>query len=169
MKTTLAPIQEIENALRQEVYETLAHSSNKNPSIAQEPEVAYGNVLNNKLMMIQLIKAGVSYKLFKLIQKISPFTEENWAEILDLSTKSLQRYKQSAKAFKSLQSEKILEIAEVTTYGIDVFGSTEKFKLWLETPSFALSNLKPIDLIKDSYGKEIVLGELTRINYGILA
>ncbi len=60
-------------------------------------------------------------------------------------------------------------MAEVTNVGLDVFGDMEKFKLWLDTPNFALGNLKPKELLKDSYGKEMVISELTRINYGILA
>ncbi len=59
-------------------------------------------------------------------------------------------------------------MAEVTKVGLDVFEDMEKFKRWLETPNFSLGNLKPIELLKDSYGKELVMGELTRINYGIL-
>ena len=48
--------------------------------------------------------------------------------------------------------EKIIEIAEVTKVGLDVFGNVEKLKLWLDTPSYALGKLKPIKLLKDSYG-----------------
>ena len=51
--------------------------------------------------------------------------------------------------------------------GLDVFGNVEKLKLWLNTPSFALGKLKPIELLKDSYGKEMVISELHRMNYGI--
>jgi len=36
--------------------------------------------------------------------------------------------------------------------GLDVFGNVEKLKLWLDTPSYALGKLKPIKLLKDSYG-----------------
>ena len=60
-------------------------------------------------------------------------------------------------------------MAEVTKVGLDVFSSIEKFKLWLNTPSYALGKLKPIELLKDSYGKEMVISELNRINHGILA
>jgi putative toxin-antitoxin system antitoxin component (TIGR02293 family) len=69
--------------------------------------------------------------------------------------------------FKSLQSEKILELAEVTSLGAAVFDTEEQFYLWLSTPSFALGNLKPIELLKDSYGKEMVINELNRIDQGI--
>ena len=131
--------------------------------------MTFDDFLANKLAMIYLIRQGVPYSLFDSIQDYTPFTEHDWAGILDLSTKSLQRYKQSSKQFGPLQSEKIIEMAEVTNIGLDVFGDMEKFKQWLDTPNFALGKLKPIELLKDSYGKEMVIGELTRINYGILA
>jgi putative toxin-antitoxin system antitoxin component (TIGR02293 family) len=136
--------------------------------LSQKRNITYSDFLANKMLMILVIREGVPYSLFDLIQHHTPFTEDNWADFLDLSTKSLHRYKQTAKSFKPIQSEKIIEMAEVTQVGLDVFGDMEKFKLWLETPNFSLGNLKPMELLKDSYGKELVISELTRINYGIL-
>jgi putative toxin-antitoxin system antitoxin component (TIGR02293 family) len=104
-----------------------------------------------------------------LIQQQTPFSEQEWANLLNLSSKSLQRYKTSTATFKPIHSEKIIEIAEVNQAGLEVFGDMEKFRLWLQTPNFALGNMKPVELLQDSYGKEMVLAELVRINYGILA
>ena len=59
-------------------------------------------------------------------------------------------------------------MAEVTKEGLEVFGNMDKLKLWLNTPNFSLGKIKPIELLKDSYGKELVIGELTRISHGIL-
>jgi putative toxin-antitoxin system antitoxin component (TIGR02293 family) len=131
-------------------------------------DVTYSGFISDKLLIIEAIREGIPYSLFELIQHYTPFSEHDWANFLDISTKSLQRYKQSSKQFKPNQSEKIIEMAEVTNVGLDVFGDMQKFKLWLDTPNFALGNSKPLDLIKDSYGKELVISELTRINYGIL-
>lgn len=61
-----------------------------------------------------------------------------------------------------------VEMKEITSAGLEVFGEMAKFNLWLNTPNFALGSLKPKDLLKDSDGKELVLSELTRINDGIL-
>lgn len=135
----------------------------------QPNRVSFSQIFTNRLFVVQLIRAGVPYSLFDTIQSYTPFTESDWSDILDLSTKSLQRYKQASKQFKPIQSEKIMEMAEVTNVGLDVFGNMDKFKLWLDTPNFALGKLKPIELLKDSYGKEMVIGELNRIEHGIFA
>lgn len=143
-------------------------STNKRVS-AKQATISYTEFLQDKMLMIQVIREGIPYSLFELIQGQTPFTEENWAKMLDISTKSLQRYKQSNKSFKPIQSEKIIEIAEVTQLGVEVFGEMEKFKLWLHTPNFSLGKMRPVDLLNDSYGKELVMTELTHINHGILA
>ncbi len=131
--------------------------------------ITYNDFLSDKMMLIKAIHHGLPYSLFEQIQQVTPFSDEDWAQILDVSTKSLQRYKASADhTFKSIHSEKILEMAEVTHLGMEVFGSKSKFNHWLNTPSYALSRMKPIDLLMSSYGKEMVMSELIHINHGIL-
>lgn len=132
-------------------------------------KTTFRDFLEDKVLMMLVIRRGVSYSFFEKIQLFTPFSENEWAEFLDLSTKSLQRYKQADKVFRPLQSEKIIEMAEVTKNGLEVFDDMDKFKLWLETPNYALGSQKPQELLKDSYGKELVLSELTRIHHGIFA
>lgn len=156
----------IEQKLNKEV-SILFKKSSKETNVGKTGNVTYREFLSDKMMMMRAIRGGVSYSLFSLIRDVTPFSEADWAEYLDISTKSLQRYKQTSKQFKPIQSEKIIELAEVTNIGADIFGSLEKFKLWLDTPNFALGNMPPKELLKDSYGKEMVIGELTRIEHGI--
>ena len=132
-------------------------------------KVTYSDFFTNRILLTMVIREGVPYSFFSLIQNATPFSENDWAVFLDISTKSLQRYKQTLKPFRRIQSEKIIEMAEVTSVGVDVFGDMDKFKLWLDTPNFALGDLKPMSLLFDSYGKDLILTELTRINHGILA
>jgi putative toxin-antitoxin system antitoxin component (TIGR02293 family) len=159
----------IKQKLDREVSTIIKRSHIDKKFLYSKGDITYSNFLSDKMLMILVIREGIPYSLFNLIRHQTPFSENDWANFLDISTKSLQRYKQSSKSFKPIQSEKIIEMAEVTNVGLDVFGDMEKFKLWLDTPNFALGNLKPIELLKDSYGKEMVISELTRINYGILA
>ncbi len=64
-------------------------------------KLTYSKFFSNKMLMIEVIREGVPYSLFNLIQLHSPFSENDWANFLDISTKSLQRYKQTSKQFKT--------------------------------------------------------------------
>jgi len=130
--------------------------------------ITYDEFLKNRMLIVHAIREGIPYELFDLIKEITPFNEEDWASFLGISTKSLQRNKiKEDFIFKPLQSEKILELAEVTSLGNTVFDSETQFYMWLKTPSFALGNLQPIELLRDSYGKEMVVNELNKIDQGI--
>lgn len=130
--------------------------------------ISYSDFFENKMLIIHTIRKGLPYQIFDKIKDITPFTEDDWADYLNLSKKTLQRHKNESNFFfKPIHSEKIIELAEVTNYGREVFDTTEQFYTWLNTPSFALENLKPSELLKDSYGKELVMAELNRIDYGI--
>ena len=138
-------------------------------------KVAYKNMsfndfFDNKLLIVHSIRQGITFSFFEVIKKTIPFSDLEWANYLNLSIKSLQRYKLEKNfVFKPIHSEKILELAEVTQLGNDVFDSQEQFYLWLSTPSFALGNMKPMELIQDSYGKELVIDAINRIDYGIFS
>ena len=48
-----------------------------------------------------------------------------------------------------------------------MFGSQENLYQWLSRINHALGDMLPIELLKDSYGKELVIDELNRIDHGI--
>ena len=158
----------MEKKLDKEILNLLKQSIHPDMAVPLKEDLTYSDFLSNKILIVSAIRAGIPFSLFDLIRVHTPFSENDWAEILDISTKTLHRYKMSSTPFKSTQSEKIIEMSEVTKVGMDVFDDMNQFKLWLDTPNFSLGNLKPIELLKDSYGKELVIGELTRVNYGIL-
>lgn len=125
---------------------------------------------DNRMLIVHSIQQGIPHSLFQRIKEALPFTDNDWADFLNISVKSLQRYKiKKNYRFRPIHSEKIIGLAEVAHKGKETFGSFDKFYLWLHTPSFALGNMKPVDLLKNSYGKEMVVDELNRIDHGIFA
>lgn len=131
-------------------------------------ELSYTRFLSDKLLVARAVKKGVTTILFTEIKSNSPFDDKQWSNFLDINIRTLQRYrKEKNHVFKQIQSEKIFELAEVISLGNEVFDSPENFTLWLETPSIALGDNKPIDLLDTSYGKDIVISELNRIEHGI--
>lgn len=130
--------------------------------------ITFSDFFDDKMLIIHTIRKGLPYTLFNKIKTITPFSEDDWASYLDMSKRSLTRYSNDENfLFKPIHTEKIIELVEVTNFGIQVFDSLDQFYLWLNTPSYALGSLKPIELLKDSYGKDLVMAELNRIEHGI--
>lgn len=134
-----------------------------------QPLFQLKEMFNDRWKISELIREGVSYSLFDIIKSRSPFNLTDWAGFLNISYKSMLRYNQDQDTFKAIHSEKIIEIAEVTELGLEVFGNVKNFKNWMNKPSYALGGLAPRALLVDSYGKELVLRELTAIEYGLFA
>ena len=155
--------------LRRELKKYVKNTEFENQFSTLKSDLTLSGFLKNKLLIVYTIRKGIPYSIFALIKDYTPFSINDWAEYLNISGKSLTRYSQSDKTFKPIHTEKIIELAEVTNLGLEVFGDDNKFKLWLETPNYALGKQKPFELLKDSYGKEMVMGELTHIDQGILA
>jgi putative toxin-antitoxin system antitoxin component (TIGR02293 family) len=122
---------------------------------------------NTRIYPVYIIKNGIPYSVFEVISSLSPFSMQDWSEFLNMSYKSLQRHKTSNSPFKPAHSERILELTEVMSMGEEVFDDTRKFRHWLHTKNYALGNLTPMELLSSSYGKELVLSELVRVDEGI--
>lgn len=165
----MAAVMEIEKKLDKEVVSLMKEIDTHSLKSRHKESLNFADLLSDHMLKSFTIRQGIPFNFYYLITLYSPYSENDWINILDISKKSLQRYKQESRRFGHLRSEKIIEMAEVTKTGLDTFGDMEKFKHWLNTPNFALGGMKPIDLIRDSYGKDLVVGELTRINHGIFA
>ncbi|HUZ58483.1 MAG TPA: antitoxin Xre/MbcA/ParS toxin-binding domain-containing protein [Hanamia sp.] len=119
--------------------------------------------------IISTIKKGVKFSTFNSIALNSPFSLIEWSGFLNISERTMQRYKKERKSFDSNSSEKIIEIALLFKYGIEVFGNKEKFNTWLETKNVALGGIVPKELLDNTFGINLLKDELTRIEYGVLA
>lgn len=130
--------------------------------------VPLSRFFSDRMMVVDVISQGIPTSLFMSIKEMTPFSDQEWSDFLDISLKSLQRYKkESDYIFRSIHSEKIIELMEVTAVGLEVFDTGEDFAAWLNASSHALGNRRPIELLRDSYGKEMVLNELHRIDQGV--
>ncbi len=137
----------------------------------EEPIALYqaSTIQGDMYSIISRIKKGLSFKAFLNFVKNSPFNISEWASFLHLSERTMQRYKKENKTFDSLYTEKILEVSLLNQYGIDVFGSQEKFNAWLNTKNIALGGIVPKTLLDNTFGIQIIKDELTRIEHGVFA
>jgi putative toxin-antitoxin system antitoxin component (TIGR02293 family) len=139
-------------------------------NILEESKLSYGSVDDKDIFrLIDAIRVGINFPVFTSIAKQSSFTMNEWSGFLHLSERTMQRYQKGKKTFDSSSSEKIMEILLFIRFGTDVFGSSEKFTLWLETKNVALGNKKPKEFLDNTFGIGLLKDELTRIEHGILA
>ena len=135
-----------------------------------DPAVSYNSIDDiSVLSLIEMVRKGIGFRAFDKFATQSPFSYNEWSGYLHLSERTMQRYRNEEKTFDPLQSEKIIEIALFYNKGVEVFGTTEKFDLWLDTINLALGKIKPKMLLDNSFGINMLRDELTRIEYGILA
>ncbi len=139
-------------------------------SILNDALVSYQSLGNRSISsVINTVRRGVGFEAFLNLVKKSPFNIAEWSVFLHLSERTMQRYKKESKTFEPIHSEKILEIALLYQKGVEVFGNNERFDTWLTSNNIALGNVKPRDLLDNTFGISLIKDELGRIEYGVLA
>lgn len=135
-----------------------------------DPKVPYSIIeSSNVLSIIETIRQGVKFSVFENFVNRSTFSLNEWSSFLHISDRTMQRYQREKRKFEPLQSEKIIEIMLIYKKGIEVFGSEEKFNLWLNSENIYLGKTKPKEFLDNSFGLNVLKDELTKIEHGVLA
>ena len=133
------------------------------PSKLKEPVAPY-----KSLKLIPQLK-NFSYFEFKKIADSTPFTQAEWAAILHLSERTLQRYAKSNSSFAAINAERAFQIEKVLKEGKLAFGTAQNFYAWLKrNPSMLEADLS-LQSLTSLAGIEKVLTQLGRIQHGLFA
>ncbi len=124
--------------------------------------------IRNRLDMVELGSSGITKQALLNLAKYLAIPPGRLAELLPVSERTLQRYTPK-KHFDRSVSEQILRIAEVAAKGTDVFGDKEQFLKWMKSENKAFGNRTPVSLLISTFGVEMVLDELGRIEYGVFS
>lgn len=132
-------------------------------NMVEEPLGAYRSV-----RAIPSLK-DFDYHEFKKISDKAPFTQSEWAHILHLSERTLQRYAKDNGVFAPMNAERVLQIAKVLEQGKITFGKVENFYHWLKEEPFMLEGQLSLESLTSYEGIEKVLTQLMRIQHGNFA
>ncbi len=110
-----------------------------------------------------------NYKEFKKIADKVPFTQKEWADILHISERTLQRYAKENGNFNFNVADRILQIDKVIKRGIEVFGNLDKFINWIRDNPYMLEGRLSVQSLASFEGINKILTQLGRIEHGILA
>jgi putative toxin-antitoxin system antitoxin component (TIGR02293 family) len=121
------------------------------------------------LELIDVTREGIDYKTFHEFTVSFPLNISTWSKILNMSERTIQRNRRENKRLDPIHSEKLLLIILLFNKGVSVFGNTSNFLAWINSKSIPLGGVKPIDLLDNSFGINMVKDELIKIEHGVLA
>jgi len=115
---------------------------------------------------MHIVRDGVSKKDLELLKSKADLDYTMLAKALSVTRATLINKKRTQK-FNSSLSEKILGMADLYSYGFEVFEDEARFNQWMARPNKALGGQAPYDLIDNQFGREEVKNLIGRIDYGI--
>ena len=134
-----------------------------NAGKVSEPSPAYRSVKT-----LPLVK-DFTYSEFKKIAYKTPFTQAEWASMLHVSERTLQRYAKDNSSFAPINAERALQIENVLKEGKITFGKVENFYNWIKRNPYMLGGHLSFESLTSANGIERVLTQLHRIQYGLFA
>ena len=140
-----------------------AYKPNTSVSKVEEPMPVYRSI-----KVLPQVK-DFSYNEFKKIADKTPFTQAEWALILHVSERTLQRYAKNNGSFAPINAERALQIDKVIKEGKLTFGKVENFYNWLKREPYMLGGNLSFDALYSANGIERVLTQLHRIQHGLFA
>jgi putative toxin-antitoxin system antitoxin component (TIGR02293 family) len=130
---------------------------------------SYEKHLDDRYWMVEEAAAGVPASvLFDLIN-LTHLNKDFIANMLNLSTKTIDRYRHGEKRLNPASGELMLKLFSLFKKGEKVFGNSDEFQKWIEKPAYGLGYKIPKELMQTPAGIDLIMDELIRIEYGDLA
>ena len=115
---------------------------------------------------IQMVKQGISKKALEELKQKAGLDYDQLASILSVGRATLLN-KKGNDTFNQTLSEKILGLADIYSYGYEVFEDKDRFNEWIFRPNRSLGGQMPYDLLDNQYGREEVKNVIGRIDFGV--
>ena len=130
------------------------------------------NILNEPMPVYRSVKIipavlDYPYRKFERIARQVAFTQKEWAAILHLSEKTLQRYAKDNKSFEGIYVDRILQMQELIEMGLATFSSPEALYRWLKRDKAVLGELLTFDSLRNSRGIQSIIDQIGRIQHGV--
>lgn len=111
---------------------------------------------------------GVTKRELESLKGLTGLDYDELSKALSVGRATLINKKGNAR-FGPVLSEKIVGLADLYSYGYEIFGEKERFNRWMVEPIRALGGKTPYDLIHNQFGLEEVRHLVGRIAYGVFS
>lgn len=113
--------------------------------------------------------ADYTYKKMKKIADLVPFTQAEWANMLHLSERTLQRYAKNNSSFEGIYTDRILLLQEMIQLGLETFTDAQAFYRWLKKEKPVMGQTLNFASLCSDRGIQEIIDQLIRIQQGVYA
>ncbi len=113
-----------------------------------------------------VIKSGLSFRAGVNIKEQLGLSDQEIAETIGTSEKTLQRRKKNGEPFTMVESDRLFRMARIFVLASLVLKSDDRARKWLRRPQFGLGGEVPLETIKTALGAKDVEELLYHIAYG---
>ncbi len=118
------------------------------------------------LEKMKIIHSGLSKKDLESLKIKTRLDYGKLAKALSVTRATLINKKKQQK-FSAVLSERIMSLADIYSYGYEVFEDQDRFNSWMFHPNQALNGQAPYELMDNQFGREEVKDIIGRIAYGV--
>ena len=115
---------------------------------------------------MEKLKQGLSKTHLERLKKRTELDYDKLSHILSV-TRSTLINKKGEQTYSSAVGERMLDLADIYSYGYKVFEDESKFRDWMFKPNHALGGKAPYDILDNQFGRQEVKNLIGRIEYGV--
>ena len=159
------------------------HPQETKTIIVEDPEVIFARTYSGNVSLLKVasdkpesqmtpfekmhvVREGVSKKDLEHLKDKANMDYTMLAKVLSVTRATLINKKKSEKFGLGL-SERIVSLADLYSYGFEIFEDEDRFNKWMARPNKALGGEVPYDVIDNQFGREEVKNLIGRIAYGV--
>lgn len=149
----------------------LSSIKNRHNSSSKAEAILIGSALKPESQMtsmekMSIVQSGLSKRDLENLKAKTRLDYGKLATALSVTRATLINKKKQEK-FNTVLSERIMSLADIYSYGYEVFGDEDRFNQWMFRPNQALNGRLPYDIIDNQFGREEVRDIIGRIAYGV--
>lgn len=118
------------------------------------------------LEKMETLRLGVTKTDLVKLKSRTELDYDKLAKALSVTRATLIN-KKGVEKFNPTLSERIIGLADIYSYGYEVFEDTDRFNQWMFRANQALGGKAPYDVIDNQFGREEVKNIIGRIDYGV--
>jgi putative toxin-antitoxin system antitoxin component (TIGR02293 family) len=122
----------------------------------------------NELGLLELVNSGITKNSVLNLANTLDLSISQITKLLPITERTFHRYAKQTKMSRYV-TEQIIQMAQVAVKGMEVFEERDAFLVWLKASNKSLKDIKPLELLRSRFGCQLVLKELGRIEYGVVA